>query len=194
MEAAGRDRRAEATAWLETFQRRNEVRRRPWSEQDVRAALATLAETARPEEGLESLAPAVASRLEALRGASVPRCAVHGDFWRGNLALRDGTLRVFDWEWGALEGDPFLDPWMYEIGPLRALGAESGDVLDAEMRAPWATWRRRSARSTSSRRSPRRWARSSWPRSSAGSARATGLSSAWEAAWSGHSCARWPGS
>jgi hypothetical protein len=134
MEAAGRDRRAEATAWLGAFQRRTEVRRRPWSEQDVRAALATLAETVRPEEGLESLAAAVASRLEALRGASVPCCAVHGDFWRGNLALRDGTLRVFDWEWGALEGDPFLDPWMYEIGPLRGLDAESGDVLDAEMR------------------------------------------------------------
>ena len=134
MGAAGQDRRAEATAWLGAFQRRTEARRRTWGEQDVQAALATLAETARPEEGLGGLVAAVASGLGALRGAGVPRCAVHGDFWRGNIALRDGALRVFDWEWGALEGDPFLDPWMYEIGPLRALAAESGDGLVAEMR------------------------------------------------------------
>lgn len=134
MPSAGRDLRAEALAWLGAFQRHTIVRRRVWSEADVVAALDTLSEVGSTLDECGAIRAAVGSRLRALIGTSVPRCAVHGDFWRGNIAMQDGRLRVFDWEWGALEGDPFLDPWMYEIGPLRAPATESADGLRTAMR------------------------------------------------------------
>jgi hypothetical protein len=133
MPNAGRDRRAEALAWLGAFQRQTIVRRRTWSEADVAAALQTLSTVGSAHDARGAIRAAVGSRLRALIGTSVPRCAVHGDFWRGNIALHDGRLRVFDWEWGALEGDPFLDPWMYEIGPLRAAAIESADGMRRAM-------------------------------------------------------------
>ena len=65
--------------------------------------------------------------MKRLMGLPVLRCATHGDFANGNIAERDGELRVLDWEWGALNGDPFLDFWTYELGELRT-GLTTGEA------------------------------------------------------------------
>ena len=58
----------------------------------------------------------------------MPRCAVHGDFWRGNIAVDGTRLRVYDWEWAAPSGHPLLDLWSYELGELRGrAGTPGGD-------------------------------------------------------------------
>jgi aminoglycoside phosphotransferase len=55
---------------------------------------------------VERLAPA-ARELAARRA---PACAVHGDFWAGNLLLEgDVVTGVVDWECGELSGDPTRD-------------------------------------------------------------------------------------
>jgi hypothetical protein len=65
-------------------------------------------------------------RLEALTGAGLPVSAVHGDFWRGNVAERDGAVRVFDWEWARMSGRPLFDVWAYELADLLER-AQAGD-------------------------------------------------------------------
>jgi hypothetical protein len=48
--------------------------------------------------------------FEALAGRSWPVAVQHGDFAPWNLLEgSDGTLRAFDWEYGTLEGFPYLD-------------------------------------------------------------------------------------
>jgi aminoglycoside phosphotransferase (APT) family kinase protein len=51
------------------------------------------------------------SVLQARLGANrVPRCAVHGDFWIGNVLLSGGKASgVVDWEAGAMSGEPVRD-------------------------------------------------------------------------------------
>jgi aminoglycoside phosphotransferase (APT) family kinase protein len=45
-----------------------------------------------------------------LRRNTVPRTAVHGDLWFGNLLVSDGRISgVVDWEEGALSGQPVRD-------------------------------------------------------------------------------------
>jgi aminoglycoside phosphotransferase len=45
-----------------------------------------------------------------LEQATVPRTAVHGDLWCGNVLLTEGrTSGVVDWEAGAAEGEPVRD-------------------------------------------------------------------------------------
>jgi hypothetical protein len=47
---------------------------------------------------------------ERLAAARTPRTVVHGDFWAGNLLLRDGRVSgVVDWEAGELVGEPLRD-------------------------------------------------------------------------------------
>lgn len=47
---------------------------------------------------------------ERLRHSSVPRTAVHGDFWLGNILLTHGRVSgVVDWEAGAGSGEPVRD-------------------------------------------------------------------------------------
>jgi aminoglycoside phosphotransferase (APT) family kinase protein len=72
--------------------------------------------------------------LSELRGAPVPRCAVHGDFWRGNIARTGGQLRIFDWEWASLHGAPMFDLWTYELAELRVRAAAGDDDLAAPVR------------------------------------------------------------
>ena len=60
---------------------------------------------------------------------------MHGDFWRGNLAARDGQLRVYDWEWAEREGDPLFDLWTWPLAELKA--PEGGPPPD--LRGPLAT-------------------------------------------------------
>jgi aminoglycoside phosphotransferase len=58
------------------------------------------------EEDLERLT-AIHARLRRER---VPRTAVHGDFWFGNILLQDGEVSgVVDWEAGAAEDEPVRD-------------------------------------------------------------------------------------
>jgi hypothetical protein len=133
-EVGGADRRSQAMAWLARFQRTTTTRWRAWDDEDDHAAIATVHAAAEFAADVQSVAAAVRSRLTALRGSSVPRCAVHGDFWCGNIGQRDGRVRVFDWEWGSLEGDPFVDLWMFELGALRQAAMENGPGFTNQMR------------------------------------------------------------
>jgi aminoglycoside phosphotransferase (APT) family kinase protein len=60
--------------------------------------------------------------FRGLRGTPIPRCAVHGDFWRGNVAFDGSQLRVHDWEWAQPEGSALFDPATWEFGALHAAG------------------------------------------------------------------------
>jgi hypothetical protein len=119
--ATGDGTRAQALEWLRLFQLASCSREHAWCSDDERGGL-TAAEDAwrlaAPGRG-DAVVSRVRELLEPLRGAIVPRCAVHGDFWRGNVAARRGSIRVFDWEWAALEGGPFFDLWTYELAELR---------------------------------------------------------------------------
>jgi aminoglycoside phosphotransferase (APT) family kinase protein len=57
---------------------------------------------------------------ERLRSDAVPRTAVHGDFWSGNLLMDGRRLAgVVDWEAGSISGEPVRDlvrfPLMYAL-------------------------------------------------------------------------------
>ena len=73
-----------------------------------------LAERLRSRYGEDGQVAEVADRLsgiaERLQGATTPRTAVHGDFWFGNVLVRDGELSgVVDWEAGRLSDEPVTD-------------------------------------------------------------------------------------
>ena len=119
--ATGRGQRPAALRWLRGFQAETTERFEPWSADDtclagehVRHAWSRARAQSEP-----AVSSRVAELLGALQGQAVPRCAVHGDFWRGNLAQGDDGLRVYDWEWSRPEGDPFVDLWTYELAELR---------------------------------------------------------------------------
>lgn len=62
----------------------------------------------------ESGAPDVDAWLEPLSGRNWPVVAQHGDFAPWNLIIgSDGALRAIDWEYGDLEGFPYLDLAFY---------------------------------------------------------------------------------
>lgn len=119
--------RETAIGWLRAFQGATGSPPAPWGSDDDERELWLVRDAwrrARPDrEG--TVAGRVAELLLELHGSPVSNCAVHGDFWLGNLARLDGKLRVYDWEWAELKGRPFFDIWMYELGELRQR-AESG--------------------------------------------------------------------
>lgn len=131
-----------ALRWLERFHRATTTETRAWAPEDTERLLASARyawERARPAQ-----AAVLLDRLEqlsaVLHGAQVGRCTVHGDFWRGNLAARDGALRIFDWEWAEHDAAPFLDLWAYELAPLverpwQTGGSELTDALDGARHA-----------------------------------------------------------
>jgi hypothetical protein len=88
-------------------------------------------------DAAERGARVAAGALAATGDAPLPTCAVHGDFWRGNVSHDAGALRVFDWEWGRLDGRPLLDLWTYELSdaeqesdrPREVLAARLGEAL-----------------------------------------------------------------
>lgn len=47
---------------------------------------------------------------------------VHGDFWHGNLKLETGRLKVLDWEYSQIQGNPFFDPLLNLVALSGALG------------------------------------------------------------------------
>jgi hypothetical protein len=126
--ATGQIDRATALSWLGAFQAVTTARTSPWTLSDGERELEFVRDAwkrARPDHVAAVLARAE-ELMADLHGVRVRRCAVHGDFWQGNLAHRQGRLRVYDWEWAELEGSPFFDSWMYELGGLRQR-AESGE-------------------------------------------------------------------
>ena len=125
---------AVAVAWLRRFQSATERARTAWSAADTDRALASVRQAwgfARPRTG-RAMVAAIARRLRDLEGEEAPVCAVHGDFWRGNLAAVGDALRVYDWEWARLEGRPFLDVWTYELADLERSTAGVADDRLAE--------------------------------------------------------------
>ncbi|HEX8121466.1 MAG TPA: hypothetical protein VF549_09400 [Solirubrobacteraceae bacterium] len=111
--------RERAWRWLSSFRAATTVRSERWSADDTERVVKAVREawSLLPEAGAagERGAALAASRLASVDGADLPVCAVHGDFWRGNVAHDETTLRVFDWEWARLEGGPLFDLWTYEL-------------------------------------------------------------------------------
>jgi hypothetical protein len=132
----GNSERAPALAWLHSFQDATHTRDARWSAAEASELAAAVAD-AWQLAGAASPA-AVSGRvfglLEELVGAAVARCAVHGDFWRGNIATEGDRLRVADWEWGATEGIPLFDIWTYELADLRWRAAKGERDLERALR------------------------------------------------------------
>jgi hypothetical protein len=119
--ATGQCDRSKALAWLRDFHAATTVGTPAWGPADDRAELEHVRyawNRLRPDREA-AVASRVAELLASQHGCSAPRCAVHGDFWHGNLACEADNLRVYDWEWAEAEGRPFFDLWMYELGELR---------------------------------------------------------------------------
>lgn len=136
--AAARPPEDVAIGWLRAFQRATAGAERAWDAADDERALTAVAgawRALRPHAAAATL-DAVADLLPGLHGAPVPRCAVHGDYWRGNLAVDGRALRVFDWEWGSERGEPFTDRWCLELGelhPSQVGWAPPGERLEAAL-------------------------------------------------------------
>ena len=81
----------------------------------VKQLTGELAEVAGADELLSSI---VGSAIQVLAGTQVPVTLVHGDFVPWNMLLAGGALRVFDWEYGCLDGLPNWDEthFMLQVG------------------------------------------------------------------------------
>jgi aminoglycoside phosphotransferase (APT) family kinase protein len=56
----------------------------------------------------------VRERARALYGTHLPVTALHGDFWMGNILVKDGTISgVVDWERANLAAPPFTDIYKF---------------------------------------------------------------------------------
>jgi hypothetical protein len=135
--ATGAATQEQALEWLRAFQVASSSHDRQWDADDERTAIQATSDAWR-SAGLHTedlVARRVRSLLEQARGTIVPRCAVHGDFWRGNVAARAGAIRVYDWEWAVLDGTPVVDLWSYELAELRLLAREGETSLDDPLAA-----------------------------------------------------------
>lgn len=116
--AAPTDGRVDALAasWLARLQDATTLDPRPLSAREERAIVATVQRAfgARSGELLASLE----QHLHALRGRPLGRCAVHGDFWHGNVSMQGSGLRVYDWEWSQPDGLSAFDHATWELGAL----------------------------------------------------------------------------
>jgi hypothetical protein len=126
--ATGSGTQGPAMDWLRGFQAASFAGERRWTAEDERAALRAAQDAWRlarlPTE--DAVVARTRTLLEPLRGTIIPRCAVHGDFWRENVAAVDGAVRVYDWEWARLDGTPLFDLWTYDLAELR-LQARQGE-------------------------------------------------------------------
>lgn len=84
---------------------------RGFAEPEIRA----LAERLRPELGL----------LAGLHPATV-----HGDYWHGNLKLEGGNLKVLDWEYAQIQGNPLFDPLLNLVALSGALPGRPVDRFE----------------------------------------------------------------
>jgi hypothetical protein len=121
---------ASALAWLARFQAVLANDGRSLSAAETDALLARVAAGWRAA-GCSDALPSMGSALERLARAvgdiEVPRCAVHGDFWRGNIGGVDDRLRVYDWEWSREDGLPTFDLWTYILADVRLRGPDGAD-------------------------------------------------------------------
>jgi hypothetical protein len=132
----GADERDRALAWLRDFQRATAHSDAVWSAQDATAAERAVAEAWRLAGDADAPAvTAAAARLQALVGVAAPSCAVHGDFWRGNIGVDGAAIRVADWEWATLRGSSLFDLWTYELAEMRWRAAHGQSDLEADVRS-----------------------------------------------------------
>jgi hypothetical protein len=133
--ATGLEDRGAALGWLRRFQ--EETAHERWGTEADLAAAGEMLDYAAAQAGLPD-ATALRARWrelwDELSGGGLERCAVHGDFWRGNIAVEGARMRVYDWEWAAPSGQPLFDLWSYELGALRG-GAGSPEAAAAELAA-----------------------------------------------------------
>lgn len=133
--ATGREDRAAALGWLRGFHEATAHDR--WGTDADLAAADDMLGYAAAQAALSDAAALKARWRELwdeVRSLAPPRCAVHGDFWRGNVAVDGGRLRVYDWEWTSPSGHPLLDLWSYELGALRGR-ADSPETVADELAA-----------------------------------------------------------
>jgi hypothetical protein len=118
--AIGNEERAAALDWLLRFQTLTRSTAQPWGAEDDELLIGPVVDAwgaLRPGT-VTVVRERLGDLLRGLRGTTAWRCAVHGDFWHGNLAVDAGEVRVYDWEWAASDALPFLDLWTYEFGVL----------------------------------------------------------------------------
>lgn len=71
----------------------------------------------------------VRSQASLLQGTSP--CAMHGDFWRGNVRVEGTALRVFDWEFTEVAGNPYFDLLLNLVTLTRELpGSDEGSGFE----------------------------------------------------------------
>jgi hypothetical protein len=119
--SVGKAGRREAFRWLRRFQEGTSLSSVAWSETDDRESVAAVENAwrrARPGSS-DDVVRCVEQLGRELSGTVLPRCPVHGDFWRGNLAFDGEQMRVFDWEWLDLEGLPLFDLWTFDLAEMR---------------------------------------------------------------------------
>jgi hypothetical protein len=133
----GAEDRSASMRWLAAFHRATEEGREPWDQEDVRAGRELVADAwARAGRDTGPQVTAETVRLgEKLRGSPTPRCAMHGDFWSGNIAYSAGAMRVYDWEWGRRRAGPFFDLWTYELAELRNLAGRRPHEVEPTLRS-----------------------------------------------------------
>ncbi|HVG76460.1 MAG TPA: phosphotransferase, partial [Thermoleophilaceae bacterium] len=133
--ATGREDRGLALGWLRRFH--EETAHERWGTEADLTEADEMLDFAAEQAGIADRA-ALRASWRALwsesAGDQLPRCAVHGDFWRGNIAVDGTRLRVYDWEWTAPSGHPLLDLWSYELGELRGRAGSPGGI-EPELRA-----------------------------------------------------------
>lgn len=100
--------------WLATFQLTFQSGRETIDPGGLKARLGP------PPEGVEM------PTHESIDSIVVP---VHGDFTPGNVYVEDGSVSaVIDWEYGAIEGLPFVDPTFFVLDTVSSI---TGDIPSA---------------------------------------------------------------
>lgn len=128
--ATGHADRETALGWLTELQERTGEEPMPWTPHETEREVAEVVRAwdwARSEK-TRNVREHTVDLFAQLEGATISRCIVHGDYWRGNIAQRDSDIRVFDWEWARESGHPFHDLWLYEIGEIR-LRSETDPIV-----------------------------------------------------------------
>jgi len=123
--------------WLRSFQHASSTGASTWRRSEASAAVATVRtawQLAAPASA-DAMTKYASTLLGRLVGSELPRCAIHGDFWRGNIAAANGRLRVYDWEWAEPDGIPLFDLWTYELAELRVRAASEEQGLERALLA-----------------------------------------------------------
>jgi len=133
----GKADRSSSLAWLSEFHDATTENHAAWSEHDAHVAIEAVERGWRRyrRSAADAVVDEVRRRMIALLGRPVPRCGLHGDFWRGNIAGSADDLRVYDWEWAQLRCPPFFDMWTYELADLRADAVRPGACVEDELAA-----------------------------------------------------------